>query len=305
MSSAKIDLAPYTGVTGKCATPVQQAVLLENSTISRAVYREGSVDHAIFDQAVVCQAETVEAIYSDFTPLDQPYTPGSRVFLEKIVNQVTDGLTSERDKAIALMDFCRDIPLVYGYETRSFSEGGGEIFHGGAEEEVIRKGSTMCNEVARVLGILAQIAGMPSRYIGHMLLIDYDNPRSGTGHGVNEIYVDGAWAYFDIRGRFYLKDDGSFASAWDLIRDPQIVTLQSEEVTSHHYKQMSHDHVIRFFADTSITIVANYLAADHAKYDYSFVYPSHVLIKEARERGRKLRITRHKDILPQPKLRVL
>jgi len=305
MSASKIDLTPYTGVTGKCATPVQQAVLLENSTISRSVYREGTVDHVIFDEAVVLQPETAQAIYSDFTPLDQPYVPGSRVFLEKVVEQVTAGLKTEREKAIALMDWCRDIPLVYGRHGTAFSEGGGEIFHGGAEEEVIRKGSTMCNEVARVLGILAQIAGMPSRYVGHMLMIDYDNPRSGTGHGVNEIYVDGAWAYFDIRGRYYLKDDGSFASAWDLICDPQLVTRQSEEVRSHHYKQMSHDHVIRFFAETSVTIVANYLAADHARYDYSYVLPSNVLIKEAREKGRALRITKHKDILPQPKLRVV
>src|SRR5690606_3986278 len=125
----------------------------------------GTVDWAIFDDAVVLQASTVDYLYSDFTPFEQPYVRGSRAYLERIVDAVTAGITGERDKALALLDWCRDIPFTY---TRgAWLAGGqsaGDVFHGGAEEEVIRKGSGMCNEQARVLGILAQIAGLPSRY---------------------------------------------------------------------------------------------------------------------------------------------
>jgi hypothetical protein len=305
MSKTNIDLSKYMGVHAKCRDAQHAAVLLENSTISRSVYREGTVDHVSFDEAVILHDETVEAIYSQFTPLEQPYTSGTRVFLEKIVDKVTAGLSGEREKAIALMDWVRDIPIIYGRSGRSFSEGGSEAFHGGTEEEVIRKGSTMCNETARVLCILSQIAGIPSRYIGHMTLINYDDPRSGTGHGVCELYIEGAWAYFDIRGRYFLKSDGKIASAWDLVQDPSLVEKQSEEVRSHMFSKMGHEHVGRFYHASSVHVVVNYLTADHAKYDYSWVYPSDVLIREAREKGRSLRITKHADILPQPKARVV
>jgi len=304
MSEGNVDLAQYTGIAARCDDPKIAAILLENSTISRSVYRAGSVDHVMFDAAVLLNDRTAEAIYSDFTPLDQPYTPGGRVMLEKIVAQVTDGLKTERDKAIALMDFCRDIPFTYGRVGRAYGEGKGELFHGGTEEEVIKKGSTMCNEQARVLCILAQIAGICSRYVGHMLPIDYDNPRSNTGHGVNELYVDGSWAYFDIRGKFFQKADGTLASVWDLICDPSIIDEQPEEVTSHMLKETSLERTARYVSRENVHIVANYLAADHAKYDYSWVIPSDSLANEAREKGRLLRVTKHVGILPQPKPRI-
>lgn len=305
MSKSKVDLSEYTGINARFDDPKLAAIMLENSTISRSVYRPGTVDYVMFDEAVVLNERTAEAIYTDFTPLDQPYARGSRVFLEKVADQVTDGLGDDRAKAIALMDWCRDIPFTYAPQSRTFGEGQGEAFHGGAEEEVIRKGSSMCNEQARVLCVLAQIAGIPSRYIGHMLQIDYDDPASMTGHGVNELYVDGAWAYFDIRGKFFQKADGSLASTWELICDPSIIDQQPKEVADHMLKQSSLDKSRKYLSPDSVQVVVNYLAADHGRYDYSWVYPSAVLGAEARDKGRALRVTKHATILPQPKLRVV
>jgi len=305
MAKTRFDASKYIGINGRCLDPRQAAVLLENSTISRSVYRPGTVDHAIFDQAIVLHAETADYVYSEFTPLHQPYARGSRAFLEKVVDTVTAGLTSQRDKALALLDWCRDIPIIYSRSAGPFGEGSGEPFHCGTEEEVIHKGSSMCNEVARVLGVLAQIAGMPSRYVGHMFLIDYDDPHSGTGHGVNEIYVDGKWCYFDIRGRYFLKADGAFASAWDLLQDPGLTERQTDQVLSHRFARMSHEGIRKYYEPPSMTMIANYLAADHAKYDYSWVYPSPVRAKEAREAGRAIRVTKHRDLLPQPRTRVV
>lgn len=305
MAAKAFDPTPYTGIHARCDNPIHAAVLLENSTISRTVYRPGTVDWVMFDQAVVLQESTAEYLYSDFTPLHQRYVRGTRIYLEKIVDAVTAGLTSEREKALALMDWCRDIPWTY---TRGAwltgGDAGGELFFGGAEEEVIRKGSCICNEQARVLGILAQIAGLPSRYVGHMTLIDYDNVRSSTGHGVNEIYVEGKWAYFDIRGRYFVKDDGSLASAWDLIKDPGLIHRQPPEVLAHRCPRADHSLADAYYRPTTVTIIANYLAADHGSYDYAWVYPSASLAREAREAGRRIRVTRHRDLLPQPKLRI-
>ena len=153
----------------------------------------------------------------------------------------------------------------------------------------------MCNEQARVLGILAQIAGLPSRYIGHMTLIDYDNVRSGTGHGVNEIYVEGKWAYFDIRGRYFQNDDGTLASTWDILRDPGLIDRQPSEVLAHRCPRADHTVAARYYHPQSVTIVANYLAADHARYDYAWVYPSESLAREAREAGRRRQASRRGD----------
>lgn len=305
MPATALEISPYIGVHARCPDLRQAAVLLENSTISRHVYRPGTVDHIFFDEALVLHEETVEHAYTDFTPLDQPYAAGSRPFLEKVARQVTDGLTRERDKALALLDWCVAIPTTY---SRAGWGGFGESpepFHGGAEEEVIRKGSGMCNEVARVLGILAQIAGLASRYVGHMTPIDYDNPASGTGHGVNEIHVDGGWAYFDIRGRYFLKRDGTFASAWDLLEDPDLVDRQPPEVLAHRCPRSDHSVAGKYYRSPAVTIIVNYLAADHARYDYSWVYPSSSRALEAREAGRALRTSLHRDLLPQPVVRVV
>lgn len=294
----------YTGPNARCLDPKQAAVLRENSAISRSVYRPGTVDYVFFDHAVVLHEETAEYLYTRFTPTEQPYTRGTRIFLEKIVDGVTAGLTSERDKAIALLDWVCELPRTYTRAAWLGATGGGELFHGGTEEEVIRKGSNMCNEMSRVLGILAQIAGLPSRYVGHMTMIDYDNPKASTGHGVNEIFVDGQWAYFDIRGRFFVKQDDSLASAWDLLQDPELIHRQPEYVLKHRSPHSDHSLADRYYTPPAVTIVANYLVADHAKYDYSWVYPSESLAREARDAGRRLRVTEHHDLLPQPRLRI-
>ncbi len=294
----------YTGTAARCLDPRQAAVLRENSAISRSIYRPGTVDHVFFDHAIVLHEETADYLYTQFTPVVQPYTHGTRVFLEKIAGTVTAGLGSERDKAIALMDWVCELPRTY---TRAAWLGGaasGDLFHGGTEEEVVRKGSNMCNEMSRVLGILAQIAGLASRYVGHMTMIDYDDPKASTGHGVNEIYVEGAWAYFDIRGRFFERSDGRLASAWDLMRDPSLLYRQPPHVLAHRSRHSDHSLADHYYTSPAVTIIANYLAADHAKYDYSWVYPSESLAREARDAGRRIRVNEHRDLLPQPRLRI-
>jgi len=291
-----MDLAPHTGMGADHGDPKISAVALENATYSRAIYRAGSVDHAFFDQGVALQPATAECLYSDFTPLEQPFTPGSRPFLEKLAAAVTDGLGTDRDKAVALMEWTWRMRANYSHPA-------GEPFHGGSEEEVVRKGSDMCNEMARVLIVMAQIAGLPSRYVGHMTPLDFDNPATGSGHGVCEIRVDGAWAYFDVRGRCFEKADGSLASAWDVVTDPDLLDRQSDAIKAHMDPRGSLERAKHLYAPGAAHIIVNYLAADHAKYDYSWSYPSKSLWLEAREGARRLRTTTHKDILPQPAAR--
>ena len=304
MTKPTADLSEYTGPLAKCEDPQHAAVLLESSTVSKSIYRPGTVDHVFFAEAVVLTSATVEALYDGFTPLSQRFVPGSRPFLEKIVERVTSGLTDERAKAIALLDWIRDIPHMYARHGKPGQNGNNDPFHGGTEEEIIRKGSSMCNEQARVLCILAQIAGIPSRYIGHMVPIDYDDPKSGTGHGVSELYIEGAWAYFDNRGKYFVKSDGKLASTWDVISEHSLIDNQPQEVLDHLEQRSSMESSHRWFSPAATHVIVNYLATDHHRYDYSWVFPSRSLWAEAREKGRALRTSKHIGIMPQPKPRV-
>lgn len=198
-------------------------------------------------------------------------------------------------KAVALMDWVRDL-------NRHFPKLGPVPFHGGTEEEVCKKGSMMCNEQARVLGILAQIAGLPSRYVGHMAPIwTYDAPKggTGTGHGVCEIYVDGRWAYFDIRGQYFVKPGGELASAWDLIRDPSLVENQAPDVRAHCINPSELDATRRYLQKGSAHIVVNYLAKDHMRYGYAWVWDDPELSRRARAAGKRIRETEHAALFEQ------
>jgi len=285
-----LDLTPYMGASARLRDPLLAATLKENSAISMTIYPRGTVDYQFFLDAVVLTPETAGALYAQFTPLVQPYAPGTRPFLEAIVREVTAGYASQRELALALLDWCRDIPF------RS-PPPGGTPFHGGTEEEVIRKSSDMCNEKARVLGILAQIAGIPSRYVGHMVPIwDYDDERQNTGHGVNELYLEGQWAYFDTSGKYYLKPDGRMASTWDLIEDPSLIDRQSADVLRHLRKGQDQSNTSRYFSSTTVHIVVNYLAKDHPRYDYGWVWATEAVWQRGRSAGRAIREREHRGV---------
>lgn len=287
-----VDLTPYTGLSARIDDPIAAAVLKENSTISMTAYPPGSVDHQFFHEMVVLTPATAEKLYADFTPLEQPYAPNSRPFLEAIAQRVTAGLRKPFEKAVALMDWVRDLH-------QHFPKPGPVPFLGGTEEEVCKKGSMMCNEQARVLGILAQIAGIPSRYVGHMAPIwTYDAPKggTGTGHGVCELFIDGRWAYFDIRGQYFVKPGGKLAGAWDLIQDPSLVENQAPDVRAHCIHPRELDATRRYLAPGSAHIVVNYLAKDHARYGYAWAWDDPELSRRARDAGKRIRETQHAEL---------
>ena len=296
-NAAAIDWTVFQGVGAEMSNPQHKAVLVENSTFSRNVYRRGTVDYVLFDQAYVLTAETQEMLYAASYPHTPHYVAGTRIHLEQLVERLIKGHDSARARALAILAFVRDIP-------ENYTNAGTEPFHGGTEEEIIRKGSSMCNEQARVLIVLAQIAGIPARYVGHMTPIDYNDQHSGSGHGVAELFVDGAWAYMDIRGIYFEHADGSFASTWDVICDPSLLDKQSDEACLFRRKQ-SRDLAgsRKYFSASSMHIIAAYAVEDHGSYDYSWVYPSKSAWNEAREKARFIREHQHRDIMPQPCLR--
>lgn len=234
-----------------------------------AFYGEDLVDSQMtHDQVRLCEA-TADYVYSRYTPLELKYQRGQRPELEKLVARLTVGKTSERERALAVMRCVRDL---YKGVPADRAQGASDLFHGGLEEEVIKKNSSMCCEQSRVFCVLCQVAGIPARYIGHYV----------GGHGVSEAYVEGAWAYFDNRGKYFVKPDGKLASAWDLIRDPSLIERQSPKMTAEFRPGYDYEPTRRYFAPVEVTVAINYFVWDWARFGYDWIWNTPALQERIR-----------------------
>ncbi len=179
-----------------------------------AFYGEGGgVDVEIIDGQLLLTEKTEEYIYSGFTPIELKYQPGSRPFLERLLGQVVKDGMSGREKALGIMRRVRD--------NRDSGLAGQLSFDGGTEEELVKRGASMCNEVARLFVVLAQMAGLPARCIGHHI----------SGHMTAEVTVEGRWWWMDVqKGMYCLGRGGEPRSARDILRDPKVLERQTEEV---------------------------------------------------------------------------
>ncbi|MBN1809608.1 MAG: hypothetical protein JW909_11120 [Planctomycetes bacterium] len=174
---------------------------------------DGGVDVEIIDGQLPLTEKTADYIYSAFTPIEPAYRPGSRPMLEKIVAGAVSAGMSEREKALALMRVVRD--------SRTHGLASPNLFTGGSEEELLKRGAVMGNEVSRVLVVLCQIAGLPARtHSSHI-----------SGHMMAEIFTGGKWGWMDpMKGVAPVLPDGSPASAWDLFRSPILFERQPSAV---------------------------------------------------------------------------
>ncbi len=234
---------------------VRKVVAVWKKNVSFA-YSGNQVDWQIGEDCYLLQGETAQLLYG-VGPWDElDYPRGSRPMLEWVLREQIelDGGASDRDKALAVMRYARDI-------RRSAPEKF-DIFHGGSEEDVIRKGSAMCNEQSRVMIRLAQIAGLPARYVGHIT----------DDHGTAEIKVDGAWAHFDIRGQYYYKDDGQIASMWDLKSDPGLIERQKPEVAEDIFPGLTQAMTRTQAHPRAITVIAPYRFADFDWRNYAWTH---------------------------------
>jgi len=259
------------------------------SKTSLHIYPQGSVDAVFFNEMVLLCEETADYLYSEYTPLAVSYIPQSRSLLEKIVMQVTKGKNSDKTKLLALMNYVRDISEMHPLpeEIRKTVSKEGKpvestlIFYGGTEEELIKKGGSMCNELARVLIILCQIAGIPSRYVGHICSFQQDlSIPYPSGHGVVEAYIDDKWVYMDIRGQHFYKDDGNFASTWELINDNSLIDKQSKSVEEMIGKNYSFKSSRTYFSPNTMTFICNYFVSESDRYEYPWIWNSHELDKD-------------------------
>lgn len=248
---------------------------------------DGGVDVQIIDgQLGLCEM-TAEYIYSEFTPTEIRYVQGSRPLLEKTLTEAVGSGMSEREKSLAIMRRCRD--------NRDHGLAGkGCDWCGGSEEELLKRGAIMCNEISRVFVCLCQIAGLPARvHSSHI-----------SGHMMAEVLTDGKWGWIDpMKGVAPVTDQGEPASAWELLQDPKLferqpksvwddirppgITYGTEERDPRNLSYTMARNRDCYFHPGEAMALGNYFVWDYAKYSYSW-HMNAVdadLVKESRYRA--------------------
>jgi len=254
------DLTPYTGRAAELTIAGEARRRAFRANYAQLFINYGNtVDFQLRQEQVILCEETVDFLYSEFTPLIIRYEPGSRPQLEEVVGRATDGCTSDRDAAVRLMRLCRDL-----YHDRWYTAEFDHYVYGGTEEQLLEKGEILCECLGRLHVALCEIAGIPGRVIMHVV----------GGHICSEVYVDEHWAYFDPRcGMYFEKSDGSLASVRDLLENPALIHAQREELKAEvspwfTWEERAWKCEHKYFTPAEINGYQNYSLSEAHRYRY-------------------------------------
>jgi hypothetical protein len=147
--------------------------------------------------------------YESFTYPRVFYKPGSRPYLENLVREhvKADAPAMEQLRAcVALVTTRMPHYILLGYN--------GAPDRALTEEGLLQAGHGWCNEQARVLVALTQIAGLPSRLV-------FAQSRDGkAAHVVTEVYLEGKWVLVDqTEGLVFTRKDGRPLNVLDFRTD--------------------------------------------------------------------------------------
>ena len=199
-----MDLARFTG-TGAFGRSYR--VMMENDA-----HAMGSVDRHLTQTMVRLCAEMADCLYLSFTPLAVEYQQGRRPQLEHVVARAQPIEVGDEATLAAVVAFTRQL----GERAEQDLD---RMRVGGKEEDIIRRGSDWCTDVARIACVLCQVAGFPSRLV---YLFNLD--QAYCGHAIIEACRGARWGALDANTAVvYRLTDGSPASAWDLMNDPSLI----------------------------------------------------------------------------------
>ncbi len=243
-----------------------------------------NVDYERLLDLVLYCPETRDYLYA--VPEVPKYQKGSRPFLEAEVEKACKGSKTDREKALALMCYIRDLKQ---------KSNGYDYFFGGTEEDLIKKGERYCERVARLMSGLCDVAGIPARTLFHV---------SG-GHHTAEVFVEGKWAYIDPRfALFYIDENNKMLSLEELVQNPDIVFHQpawvyeyaSDEKPIEAFTQRNHD---EFFRKEEIQCYGPYSLSDAEKFHFNWL-PSMAFPMEERDKVYRWFQTARKAYIADP-----
>ncbi|MFQ5837973.1 MAG: transglutaminase domain-containing protein [Thermoplasmata archaeon] len=218
-------------------------ILFENDT-----HGPGSIDRTIMENMIRLCSETAPYLYGESTQTRSLYKKGSRPELERYAQEAVLGCHSEEERIEAVARFTSSLQ-------ENVSDDLDTIQVGGTEEEIIKRGSNWCSDVARVACALCQVAGLPAR-----MVILADTKKAYSGHMIIEVHRSEAWGAVDpLTNVVYRHARGRSASAWDLMNDSRLV--------ERHWRGESTPYTI---ADQFRGVaISNYFSWRWKEYDYS------------------------------------
>lgn len=262
----------YSGRNPRIDDALQRAAYQRGVRVSALYYPPGTADWDEKKSQVLLNGHTAEYLYTQHTPLTIDYVPGSRPQLERVVGRIVGPGMTEREKALAIVRYC-----VAGFRNdypKPIPEK--EVFLNASEEEILKLGGGQCDDRSRLIICLAQIAGLPSRFVAvYSHFRPEEDYKLVGGHAIQEIFIEGGWAFFDssVMVFYCLRKDGRIASLWDVLSDPGIVERQPQEVLDDCGTTGER---FLWYADTylnprSAASVSNYRASDYWRYDWHWV----------------------------------
>ncbi len=239
--------------------PDKRAIYLHNWEQMHTNYGENVDWERLRKQILLCD-ETADYLYR--TPKPVKYVRGTRPYLDKVVDEVTANCTTDKEKILSIFTYIRD--LYKKHEAGTFIQ----LFYGGTEEDLIKKGENLCECVARLMVALCEVAGFPGRIILQIV----------AGHLVSEIYFDGKWAFFDPRGGiFYLDADDNFLSIREIMADRSVIFKQKDWVKAYASDLWTHDYWAQKNYDGSMhpnemPCFGEYSLMDADEYHFEWIY---------------------------------
>ncbi len=191
---------------------------------SQAFYPIGTADYDQKRNQVVLNARTADWLYRRPDPADYVCPAEARPVLHRIGERLRLDQLDEAERVRAILQYCYDgfrddFPMPFGDEVYVLNA---------REEEVLKLGGGQCEDRARVICCLCQVAGLPARIVASYPCIDASqNYELQGGHALNEIYLQGRWAMFDsLVDLQFIRPDGVLAHTWDLMKDASLVDIQ-------------------------------------------------------------------------------
>lgn len=148
-------------------------------------------------------------IYDCYTSSTICYVRGSRPELENSVTGICRRIQDPFERVVSLTRYVSETARWAGYYE---AEKGKRLRANRnlTEEQILDSGFGWCNEQARVLCALTQIAGIPSR------LVFGSNSKNGYGHVVTEVLTPIGWLLVDQSLGFCFIKKKRPANAWEV-----------------------------------------------------------------------------------------
>ena len=237
-----VDLSKYRGISqfGRA-----YQTMMENDT-----HAWGSIDRVLLQGMIRLCIETVGYLYGGYTPTKVQYEKDSRPELERCVAEAIAHCRSPEEQIEGIVRFTSRLGK------KVVDEDLDGMRFGGIEEEIIRRGSDWCTDVARVGCVMCQVVGLPAR-----LVMLFNTEQAYSGHVIIETYRGGIWGAVDpTTGVIYLHPDRRPASIWELMQKPQLVEAHRKDDGSTPYTSVGQ------FRHAAIS---NYSVSDRRHYDYT------------------------------------